>query len=216
MAIVFFDMDRTLLSENSGTLWTHYLYRHGKLSFLGLLRASWWLVLYRFALLDMDHVAARISQTIAGDSEDDLRQECGRWMRTEVARFIRNDARLTIKKHQQAGEICVILSSASPYATEPLAEMLGLSQCICQRLEVEEGRFTGRPITPLCYGSGKIFWAEQFASERNVALKDCAFYSDSYTDLPMLERVGRPVAVNPDPRLRRAAKQRGWPIEDWR
>jgi phosphoserine phosphatase len=94
--------------------------------------------------------------------------------------------------------------------------MLGLSHVVCSRLEVAQGRFTGRPIEPICYGAGKIVWAERFASERNVTLKDCAFYSDSYTDLPMLERVGRPVVVNPDPRLRRAAKQRGWPIENWR
>jgi phosphoserine phosphatase len=93
---------------------------------------------------------------------------------------------------------------------------LGLDHSLCNRFEVDgRGLHTGRPLGALCYGHGKVAHAEAYARERGVALESCAFYTDSYTDLPVLERVGRPVAVHPDPRLARVAKRRGWRVEDW-
>lgn len=213
--IAFFDMDRTLISANSGALWPRYLHRKGKLSTRALLRASWWLLLYRFAVLDMDRVARLVIARMAGDSEEALRDECRRWMREEVARFVRADARRRIEDHRRAGEVCAILSSSSLYAAEPMGEMLGLDGVVCTRLEVAGGRFTGRLVDPLCYGAGKVALAGRFAAERGVRLDACAFYTDSYTDLPMLAAVGRPVAVNPDWRLGREARRRGWTIENW-
>jgi phosphoserine phosphatase len=70
-------------------------------------------------------------------------------------------------------------------------------------------------LEPLCFGAGKVVAAEAWAARHGVDLADTTFYTDSYTDLPMLERVGRPVAVNPDPRLARTARRRGWPILRW-
>jgi HAD superfamily hydrolase (TIGR01490 family) len=213
--IAFFDMDRTLLSENTGALWTRHLRKSGEISFAGMLRSSWWIALYSLALLDMDTVARRVVAGMEGASEDALREKCRRWMHDEVARFIQEGGRRRIGEHRAAGEQCVILSSSSPYATGPLAEMLGMDAVVCSRLEVEGGRFTGRIVAPLCYGEGKVVWAERYAAERGARLEDCAFYTDSYTDLPMLARVGRPRIVNPDLRLRREARRRGWPIEEW-
>jgi phosphoserine phosphatase len=82
-------------------------------------------------------------------------------------------------------------------------------------LEREDGRLTGRVTPPVCYGQGKVVWAERFAAEHDVDLDAGYFYTDSISDLPLLERVGHPVAVNPDPRLRRLADKRGWPIEQF-
>ena len=98
----------------------------------------------------------------------------------------------------------------------PLAELLGVPDLLCTELEVVDGRLTGRHIAPACAGAGKVVYAERYAAEHGVDLGRSYFYTDSYSDLPMLERVGCPRVVNPDPRLRRRARARGWEIERWR
>jgi putative phosphoserine phosphatase/1-acylglycerol-3-phosphate O-acyltransferase len=77
---------------------------------------------------------------------------------------------------------------------------------------VRDGRFTGEAERPVCYGAGKIYWAERFAAAEGIDLDRSYFYTDSITDLPVLERVGEPRVVNPDLRLRRVAARRGWPL----
>ena len=84
------------------------------------------------------------------------------------------------------------------------------------QIEVQGGKFTGRIHAPVCYGTGKVHWAEQFAAEKQIDLSQSWFYTDSYSDLPMLRRVGRRVVINPDPRLRRYARRAGWTVEEWR
>ncbi len=111
-------------------------------------------------------------------------------------------------------------SSCSPrrslYLSELVAEELGLDDVLCNRFEVDDsGAHTGRPVGTLCFGAGKLGYAEAYARDRGVSLADCWFYTDSFSDLPVLERVGHPVVVNPDPRLRREAERRGWPVEWW-
>ena len=87
---------------------------------------------------------------------------------------------------------------------------------MCTELELDAaGRFTGRPIDPLCYGVGKLERAKGLAERQGFELSEATFYSDSITDLPLLEVVRHPHVVNPDARLRRVARQRGWPIEEW-
>jgi len=109
----------------------------------------------------------------------------------------------------------VVLSAASVYVVKPLAERLNIPDYLCTYLEVKDGRFTGRLVEPVCFGPGKLLLAEEFAARNSIDLGQSYFYSDGYEDLPMLERVGHPVAVNPDRRLRRLAERRGWPIESW-
>jgi phosphoserine phosphatase len=94
--------------------------------------------------------------------------------------------------------------------------VLGIEEVISTRFEIENGQFTGRLLGPACVGRGKVHWAEDLVARKQVDLSQSWFYTDSYTDMPMLERVGNRVVVNPDPRLRRIAKRRGWPVQDWR
>src|SRR5262249_61938344 len=92
----------------------------------------------------------------------------------------------------------------------------GLDAALCTRFGVDgAGAHTGRPVGRLCFGAGKLEYAEAYAQQRGVSLSDCWFYTDSYSDLPVLERLGHPVVVNPAPRLRREAERRGWPVEWW-
>ena len=101
------------------------------------------------------------------------------------------------------------------YVTRPIAETLGLDEVLSTQFEVADGAFTGRLLGPACFGKGKVHWAEDLVSRRPVDLDSSFFYTDSYSDLPMLERVGHGVVVNPDPRLKRTAKRRGWPVQNW-
>jgi putative phosphoserine phosphatase/1-acylglycerol-3-phosphate O-acyltransferase len=112
--------------------------------------------------------------------------------------------------------VLAILSTSPTYVTRPIAEALGIEQVISTQFEVENGQFTGRLVGPACVGKGKVHWAEDLGAKMGLDLEKSWFYTDSYTDMPMLERVGNRVVVNPDPRLRRTAKRRGWPVEDWR
>ena len=114
-----------------------------------------------------------------------------------------------------AGEPAVLLTSSSNYLGQLAVDALGLDGMLCNRFVVADGLYTGALVEPLCYGPGKVDHARRFATERGVELGACAFYTDSWSDLPVLDVVGRPVPVHPDPRLRREATRRGWDIADW-
>jgi HAD superfamily hydrolase (TIGR01490 family) len=109
--------------------------------------------------------------------------------------------------------LVTLITASTPYVAGPVAAHLGIEEYLCTRMEVVDGRFTGRVHLPPCYGPDKIGYAQAFAARRGGDLKEAFFYSDSGSDLPLLEEVGHPVAVNPDPRLKRLATTRGWPIE---
>jgi putative phosphoserine phosphatase/1-acylglycerol-3-phosphate O-acyltransferase len=100
------------------------------------------------------------------------------------------------------------------YAARPVARGIGIDHVLSTELEVEAGKFTGRPRA-LCFGRHKVTLAEAWAARHGIDLAASYFYSDSYNDLPMLERVGTAIAVNPDTRLSRLARRRGWSISHW-
>jgi phosphoserine phosphatase len=109
-----------------------------------------------------------------------------------------------------------MLTSSSNYLADRAAKDLGFEEVWCNRLEVDaQGFHTGRTTTGVCFGQGKLTAARRAAEDHGTMLSACTFYTDSYADLPVLEAVGRPVAVNPDLRLRRKAWRRGWEIVDW-
>ena len=110
-----------------------------------------------------------------------------------------------------------IVTGATPYAARPLARRLGIEHVIASELEVDASTkcFTGRHRKPLCYGHGKVSLSTVLGEKLGFALEDATFYTDSVTDLPLLERVKVPVAINPDPRLKRLARRRGWRMESW-
>jgi len=209
-------MDRTAISVNSGTLWVLHLVRRREITPRNLARSLVWLGLYKFALADGEFVTREAAKTLRGQREEELRQRCNLWFAEEIAPHITEGARAAVADHQRQGHVLAVLSSSSPYASEPLAARLGIPPVLCTRLEVVDGVFTGNVEGPVCFGRGKVVVAEKFAREYDVDLDKSWFYTDSYSDLPMLERVGHPVAVNPDVRLRFHARVHGWPILEWR
>lgn len=211
----FFDVDRTLVACNTGRLFLRDLRRRGEISFLRALRALGWMAKYHLSLIDLQVIAAKVAMQMRGKSESEFAERCQRWVEDEVLPLVVPGALRQIERHRSEGHVLAVLSSSPTYVTGPLARMLGIEEVLSTTFEVEAGQFTGRLVGPACVGPGKIHWAESLVTRREVDLEKSWFYTDSYTDLPMLERVGNRVVVNPDPRLRIAAKKRGWPVQDW-
>lgn len=211
----FFDMDKTVLSCNSAGRYARYLFKRGELGVRDILKTSVWLLQYRLAMIDAESVSRHAIRSVAGEPESEMVELCLEWFHTDIQQFITRKARAAIQRHREDGHYVVLLTAATPYIAQPVSEHLELDDFLATRLEVSDGIFTGEPVEPLCYGQGKIVWAERWARERDVDLERSFFYSDSYTDKPMLERVGNPIAVNPDPRLKRYARRQTIPIEYW-
>jgi len=212
----FFDMDKTLVRVNTGGLYVRWRYRRGESGLRDLARVSWWSLQYTFGLVDADAVSSFAARTLEGRVEADFAEECRHWYRAMVREHLTDLARAEVQRRRAEGMVPVVLTGSSPYAARPLAEELGIPHVISNELGVAGGRFTGQVVRPLCIGRGKLERAERWAAEHGADLDRSAFYTDSLSDLPMLERVGEPRVVNPDPRLSRLARRRGWPIEQWR
>ena len=211
----FFDMDLTLVRRNTATMWLRFLRRRGEIGVVKALRAMTWIAQYKLSVLDMEAVTARASADIRGSSEAEMIEKCLEFTMREVVPHVAPRGRERLAFHREKGHVVAILSSSTPYVTEPLARYLGIDHVLCTRLEIAAGRFAGTHVKPACYGRGKVHWAERFAREHEVDLDKSFFYTDSYSDLPMLERVGERVVVNPDPRLARHARRAGWTVEEW-
>lgn len=212
----FFDLDGTLLLVNSAALWVARERRLGRLSLSQVARASLWLLAYRMSVVQIDSALREALQTIRGLDEEQMRLQTREWWAQEVARHAAPGAFDVLEQHRAAGDRLVLVTSSSPYAAEVAAEQFGLDDVLCTRYQVEAGRFTGEAVRPYCFGAGKVALAEIHAETHGLAMHESSFYTDSYTDLPLLEHVGFPYVVNPDPRLRWEARRRRWPVLDWR
>jgi HAD superfamily hydrolase (TIGR01490 family) len=211
----FFDMDRTLLRCNTGTLWIRFLRRRGEISTWKTLRAMSWIARYKLSLLDMEAVVRVATRDVTGDIEHEMIDKARIFFDSEVVHTVAPKAREALEFHRKEGHELAILSTSTPYVAEPLARYLGIDHVLCTRLTITDGKFTGTHIAPACAGPGKVVWAERFAKERGVDLDASWFYTDSYSDLPMLKRVGVKMVINPDFRLRRHARRAGWRMEEW-
>ncbi len=214
-AIAFFDLDKTILSINSAPLVFRRLRRDGRIGPLSLLRAGVGFARYHLGLADageLIRVGARMSRGARVEEVEAWYEEL--WS-DEVRRTIRPGARRAVEEHRAAGEAAILITSSTPFMARLAARELALDAALAPEMMTEQGKLTGECEEPLCTGLGKIFHAERAARARGVALEDCAFYSDSYSDLPLLEAVSRPFVVDPDPRLRRHATARRWPIVEW-
>jgi HAD superfamily hydrolase (TIGR01490 family) len=216
MRAALFDMDRTLIRRETGTLYVRYQHAIGEATRRDLLRVLYWVTQYTLGVIDAPAVAARAALQLEGTSEMAMATRCDDWFRRYVERHVCDLGRRAVEHHRARGDLLAIVTGASPYAAHPLARRLGIPHVVASELEVDEhGIFTGRFVSPLCYGDGKIVRAKRLAEEHGFELAEATFYSDSYTDLPLLEAVAVPVVVNPDPRLERLAKKRSWRIEAW-
>jgi putative phosphoserine phosphatase/1-acylglycerol-3-phosphate O-acyltransferase len=153
----------------------------------------------------------QLSRSLTGVSEDTLTRLGEQAYRNSIARSLYRESISLVEAHRAAGHKLVIVSAASRYQVEPIARALRIDEICCTQLEVIDGQFTGKTIAPLCFGEGKAMAARRVCRNEGVALKDSWFYSDSSDDLPLLRKVGHPVAVNPSEALATHARAEGWP-----
>ena len=208
----FFDMDKTLIAENSGTLFFKHRYQRGEMSNWDLAKGLAAYLQYKVGILDIRAWTREAMQQFRGQSERALVREANLIFRDLVKPTVYPEAEELVREHREQGHVVAIVSGATRYVVKPLAASLGVKHYLYTRLETENGRFTGRVIEPICFEEGKIYWIQQFIEQHGIDLAKSYFYTDSITDLPLLDIVGHPVAANPDPLLYRTAVRRRWPV----
>jgi putative phosphoserine phosphatase/1-acylglycerol-3-phosphate O-acyltransferase len=208
----FFDVDKTIIAENSGTLFFKHRYQKGQMGSWDLAKGLAAYLQYKIGILDIQSWTKEMMVQFRGPSERVLVREANQIFKEWVKPVIYPEAAQLVREHREAGHLVVIVSGATKYVVRPLAECLGVKHFLYTRLETENGRFTGRVIEPVCFEEGKIYWLQQLVDQQRIDLAKSWFYTDSITDLPLLELVGHPVVVNPDPRIYRTAVRRRWPV----
>lgn len=208
----FFDMDKTLICENSGSVYFKHRYEQGEIGTVDLIKGLGAYLQYKAGVLDIASWTRQMMTDFAGQRETDLAEEAIELFETAILPTVYPEAERIVREHQSKGHIVAIVSGATRFVVEPLARHLGVEHLVYTRMEVEDGLFTGRVVEPVCFEEGKIFWLQQFIEREGIDLARSWFYTDSVTDLPLLELVGHPMPVNPDPFLYRTAVKRRWPV----
>lgn len=214
MSVAFVDLDRTLIDVNSGELWLKHEWRTGQIGYADAALAVWWLVRYALGDAELEHAIERAASVYAGLPTALIRDRTTAWFDAEVQQHVRPGALAAIAAHRAAGDRVVLATSSSQFAAARAQALWGLDDAISTCLEERDGLLTGG-LTASGFGRHKLNACAAWAEVRDVRLADCTFYTDSYSDLSLLEAVGRPVIVAPDRRLAATAQQRGWPVVDW-
>jgi putative phosphoserine phosphatase / 1-acylglycerol-3-phosphate O-acyltransferase len=206
--VAFFDMDGTVLAG-----FTAFVFAQERLKKPGRADLDIAAVALRFQLgnADFAELMTASARALAGQSSEDARALADKLFRTTIAGLIYPESRALMAAHRARGHRVVLLSAATDLQVGPVAADLGVDAVLCNRLEIDDDGFiTGSVAEPLIYGEGKTHAATDYAALHALSLSDAFFYSDGAEDLPLLDEVGHPQPLNPDKRLARVARQRGW------
>jgi HAD superfamily hydrolase (TIGR01490 family) len=209
--IAFFDMDYTTLDASSGLLYVKYLRQQHRIGRRVLLRIAWWTLMYKVSVIDVNSAVPKMLSYSEHQSASRLMAESYAWFDLMLKEHIAPRAVEQIDFHRQQDHRVALISASTQFAVQPVAEHLHLD-FLCTQLIDQDDQLTGAVVDPPCYGKGKVVWAQRYANKEGADLCDAYFYTDSYSDQPLLDMVGHPVAVNPDARLKRLARKRNWPI----
>jgi HAD superfamily hydrolase (TIGR01490 family) len=210
----FFDLDKTIIAKSSTLAFTRPFQAGGLISRRAVLRSAYAQFVYVVGGADHDQIEkmrAFMSQLVAGWDVATVREIVADTLHNIVDPLVFDEAVTLIEEHRLAGRDVVIVSASGTEVVEPIGAMLGADIVIATRLEEVDGRYTGE-IDFYAYAEEKARAVLELAEERGYELAQCFAYSDSVTDVPMLEIVGHAHAVNPDKELRKVAAARGWPI----
>jgi HAD superfamily hydrolase (TIGR01490 family) len=213
-AAAFFDLDKTIISRSSALAFAPSFYRHGLISRIQAVRGAYGQLVFRIGGANhkrMERIKEQLTKLCCGWSADRVREIVMTHLAETIGPIIYAEARRLVDSHRSAGRDVFIVSSSGEEMVNPIGRMLGACGVIATRMRLADGRYTGE-LEFYAYGEAKAARVRQLAVERGYDLSDCFAYSDSATDLPMLEAVGHPHAVNPDRALRRVARERGWPV----
>lgn len=214
--LVLFDLDNTLLSGDSDFEWAQFLIAQGVLDReVYAARNQAFYDAYRAGTLDIHEFLDFQLRPLARHPRTVLEAWHARFMHERVQPMISARARACVAEWQAKGALCAIVTATNDFVTAPIARAFGIEHLIATRAQLLNGEYTGRVEGVPCFRHGKIERVEAWLAARDLDWRDfdrSYFYSDSQNDLPLLQRVTHPVAVDPDPILRATAQERRWPI----
>ena len=213
--VAFFDLDRTLIDVNSAVLYAKYERKRKRICLWQMVTAVVYSALYHLNLLNMEQAYVKALQHYKGQPEKIIDKNTREFFFSDVHGRLQPGAKKALDYHKAKGHELVLLSTSSCYQARAAAEAWGLDDFIANRFPIEEGKLNGTLAKPFCYGQGKVELAEKWIQGKNIDMNQCFFYSDSYSDLPMLKRVGFPKVVNPDPKLKQFSKMMNWEVLNW-
>ena len=213
----FFDLDKTILAKSSSFAFARPFYKEGLIGRADVVKSAYAQFVYLASGADHDQMESMrqyMSNLVTGWEVEKVQQIVAETLDTIVDPMVYEEALDLIAHHRMLGHQIIIISSSGTDVVEPIGQRLGADLAIGTQVGIEDGRYTGE-ILFYAYGPGKAEAMRSLALERGYDLNECYAYSDSFTDVPMLEAVGHPVAVNPDTELRKLAVANNWPIRDF-
>jgi HAD superfamily hydrolase (TIGR01490 family) len=210
----FFDLDKTVIAKSSTLAFSRPFFQSGLINRRAVLKSAYAQFVFASSGADADQVErmrAHLTALCTGWDVAQVRAIVEETLHDIVVPLVYAEAADLIADHKANGHDVVIISASGEEIVARVADMTGATGFVGTRMVAVDGRYTGE-IDFYCYGENKAAAVKQLAAERGYDLDACHAYSDSVTDLPMLEAVGHPTAVNPDRALRAAALERGWPV----
>ena len=210
----FFDLDKTIIASSSALAFSKPLLRQGLISRRAALKSADAQLVFSLSGADEDRterMRAEISALCTGWDVAQVRAIVNETLHDIVDPLVYAEAADLIASHKEQGHDVIVLSAAGEEVVKPIAAMVGATRSVATRMGIVDGRYSGQ-VEFYCYGEQKGVAAKQLAAEYGYDLAQCYAYSDSSTDVPMLETVGNPFAVNPDRALRKIALEREWPV----
>ncbi|RTZ60114.1 MAG: HAD-IB family hydrolase [Gammaproteobacteria bacterium] len=213
MPLALFDLDNTLLQGDSDYAWGEFLVEKGMVDAIAHQRENdRFYQQYLDGELDINEFLRFQLRPLAENPLSRLEQWRNQYLQEYIRPMISPQARALVEKHRARGDIAVIITATNSFVTRPIADLFGVEHLIATEPEMIAGEYTGGVSGLPSYREGKVIRLREWLSEHDQTLADSWFYSDSHNDLPLLESVENPVAVNPDARLQSIAKKRQWPI----
>lgn len=218
MALAIFDLDNTLLGTDSDHQWGEYLCDQGLVSADEFrARNDQFYEDYKLARLDINAYLRFVLTTIKGLSTREVDDLHSVFFQSHIAPFMLTKAQDCVNQHKTNGDTCLVITATSRFITEPIVRAFGIEHIIASEAQIIDGHYTGEPSGTPSFAGGKVTrLAEWLNTKPELKSQEHYFYSDSRNDLPLLEEVSHPVAVDPDDTLRHIASERGWPILSFR
>lgn len=217
MALALFDLDNTLLSDDSDYLWGCFLVDKGMVDKLSYDKANkLFYEQYKQGTLDIYEFLAFSLKPLTQFPRETLDELHREFMVKHIYPVMTEKGKLQIQKHREKGDIIVIITATNRFVTGPIAEAFQVDDLIATTPEIINGQYTGQVAGTPCFQHGKLTCLNEWLETTSHDLENSTFYSDSHNDLALLERVTTPVAVDPDDQLKATAKQRNWTICSFR